>query len=181
MEFEKIVKLIDVVAASGLAEFELEENGSRLYMGTAAASEKKHSGGERNRERNKTAGEYTAQTNGSFDTSEENETEAEQTEKTTGSVKKTQASGEPGVQTALEGETVRAPLVGTFYSAPSEGEEPFVKAGDRVTKGQVLGIIEAMKLMNEIESEYDGVVEAVLVKNEQVVEYGQPLFSVKAD
>ena len=70
-------------------------------------------------------------------------------------------------------------LVGTFYSASSPDAEPFVKEGDTVKKGQVLGIIEAMKLMNEIESEFDGVVEAVLVSNEEVVEYGQPLFRIR--
>lgn len=74
---------------------------------------------------------------------------------------------------------VTSPLVGTFYNASSPDAAPFVQVGDTVKKGQVLGIIEAMKLMNEIESEYDGVVEAVLVNNEEVVEYGQPLFRVK--
>lgn len=73
---------------------------------------------------------------------------------------------------------VVSPLVGTFYNASSPDAEPFVKVGDRVKKGQVLGIIEAMKLMNEIESEFDGVVEAVLVENEGLVEYGQPLFRI---
>lgn len=74
---------------------------------------------------------------------------------------------------------VTSPLVGTFYSSASPEAEAFVKEGDTVKKGQVLGIIEAMKLMNEIESEYDGVVEAVLVNNEDVVEYGQPLFRIR--
>lgn len=74
---------------------------------------------------------------------------------------------------------VTSPLVGTFYAASSPEAEPFVKVGDRVKKGQVLGIIEAMKLMNEIESEFDGVVEAVLVNNEDIVEFGQPLFRIK--
>lgn len=74
---------------------------------------------------------------------------------------------------------VTSPLVGTFYSASSPDAEPLVKVGDTVKKGQVLGIIEAMKLMNEIESEYDGVVEAVLVNNEDVVEFGQPLFRIR--
>ena len=74
---------------------------------------------------------------------------------------------------------VASPLVGTFYNASSPDAAPFVQAGDTVKKGQVLGIIEAMKLMNEIESEYDGIVEAVLVNNEEVVEYGQPLFRIK--
>lgn len=74
---------------------------------------------------------------------------------------------------------VTSPLVGTFYSASSPDAEPLAKVGDTVKKGQVLGIIEAMKLMNEIESEYDGVVEAVLVNNEDVVEFGQPLFRIR--
>ena len=80
---------------------------------------------------------------------------------------------------AAAGNVVASPLVGTFYAAASPDAEPFVKVGDTVKKGQVLGIIEAMKLMNEIESEYDGVVEAVLVKNEDVVEYGQPVFRIR--
>lgn len=74
---------------------------------------------------------------------------------------------------------VSSPLVGTFYDAPSPDSEPFVKVGDPVKKGQVMGIVEAMKLMNEIECEYDGVVEAILVGNEDVVEYGQPLFRIR--
>lgn len=78
------------------------------------------------------------------------------------------------------GDVVTSPLVGTFYQAPSEDAEPFVKVGDKVTKGQVLGIVEAMKLMNEIESEYDGTITEILVKNEQPVEYGQPLFRIEA-
>lgn len=77
-----------------------------------------------------------------------------------------------------QGNIVKSPLVGTFYQAPSPEGEPFVQVGDCVKKGQVLGIVEAMKLMNEIECEYDGVVEAVLVKNEETVEYGQPLFRI---
>ncbi len=81
---------------------------------------------------------------------------------------------------STESETVVfSPLVGTFYRAPSEDAEPFVQVGDPVRKGQVLGIIETMKLMNEIECEKDGVVTAVLAENEQVVEYGQPLFRIR--
>lgn len=74
---------------------------------------------------------------------------------------------------------VTCPLVGTFYASPSPDSEDFVKVGDSVKKGQVIGIVEAMKLMNEIECEFDGIVDAILVKNEEVVEYGQPLFRIR--
>lgn len=77
-----------------------------------------------------------------------------------------------------QGDVVKSPLVGTFYNAQSPDADPFVRVGDTVKKGQVLGIVEAMKLMNEITSEYDGVVKEILVKNEQMVEYGQPLFVI---
>lgn len=79
----------------------------------------------------------------------------------------------------FDGNKVEAPLVGTFYAASSPDKEPFVKKGDMVKKGQVLGVIEAMKLMNEIECEYDGVVVDILVQNGDMVEYGQPLFIIK--
>lgn len=88
----------------------------------------------------------------------------------------TGAAQAPGI---ASDQVVTSPLVGTFYNASSPEAEPFVKVGDAVKKGQVLGIIEAMKLMNEIECEYDGVVEAILVDNEGVVEYGQPLFRIR--
>lgn len=79
----------------------------------------------------------------------------------------------------ISGDEIKAPLVGTFYVAPSEGAEPFVSVGDKVKKGQVIGIVEAMKLMNEVESEYDGTVAAVLVENGEMVEYGQPLMIIQ--
>lgn len=78
----------------------------------------------------------------------------------------------------VTGNEMKSPLVGTFYNAPSPDAEPFVKVGDRVKKGQTLGIIEAMKLMNEIECEYDGVVSEILVDNMDMVEYGQTLFII---
>jgi len=72
--------------------------------------------------------------------------------------------------------TIESPMVGTFYRAPSPDAQPFVREGDRVKKGQVVCIVEAMKLMNEIESKVAGRVMKVLVENAQPVEYGQPLF-----
>ena len=73
---------------------------------------------------------------------------------------------------------IKSPLVGTFYSAPAAGAAPFVKVGDRVKKGQVLGIVEAMKMMNEIESDCDGTIAEICVANESAVEFGQPLFKI---
>ncbi len=73
---------------------------------------------------------------------------------------------------------VKSPMVGVFYAAPSPGSAPFVKVGDKVKKGTVLCIIEAMKLMNEICSEYDGEIVDICVENEQIVEYGQTLFKI---
>ena len=82
---------------------------------------------------------------------------------------------EPAKPAGLE---VKSPMVGTFYSAPEPGAKPYVSPGTRVSKGEVLCIIEAMKIMNEIESEYTGVVKEVLVENAQPVEYGQVLFRI---
>jgi len=76
---------------------------------------------------------------------------------------------------------VRSPIVGTFYAAPSPDAEPFVRVGDRVRVGQVLCIVEAMKLMNEIESDVAGTVLQVYPKNAQPVEYGEPLFAIRPD
>lgn len=74
---------------------------------------------------------------------------------------------------------IKSPLVGTVYMAPAEDEKTFVSVGERVKKGQILAIVEAMKLMNEIESEYDGVVKEICVENESPVEFGQVLFVIE--
>jgi acetyl-CoA carboxylase biotin carboxyl carrier protein len=77
------------------------------------------------------------------------------------------------------GHALKSPMVGTFYRAPSPGAASFVEVGQAVTKGQTLCIIEAMKLLNEIESDISGMVKAILVENGQPVEYGQPLFLIE--
>jgi acetyl-CoA carboxylase biotin carboxyl carrier protein len=82
------------------------------------------------------------------------------------------AEPEPG----QEGHVVKAPMVGTFYRSPSPDAKPFVEVGGAVKEGDTICIIEAMKLMNEIEADASGVVKAILVENGQPVEYGQPLF-----
>ena len=77
------------------------------------------------------------------------------------------------------GSLVTSPLVGTFYAAPSQDLPPYVQVGDKVKKGQVLAIVEAMKLMNEIESDFDGEIAEIYVENGQPVEYGQKLFRIR--
>ncbi len=76
---------------------------------------------------------------------------------------------------ATEGHVVKSPMVGTFYRSPSPGAKPFVEVGDTVKSGDTICIVEAMKLLNEIECDKDGVVKAILVENGQPVEYGEPL------
>ena len=168
MEIKDIVTLIEAVSKNNLTSFVLEENGTKLSL-------------KREKERETvvtavpapgfapvSAAPMMSQPAAAFQVS--GASEASGAETPAGNAE----SGE-----IASGNTVSSPLVGPFSASPSPDAEPFVKTGDRVKKGQVLGIIEAMKLMNEIESEYDGVVEAVLVNNEEVVEYGQPLFRIK--
>ena len=81
-------------------------------------------------------------------------------------------------ENSLNGERVLSPMPGVFYSAQSPDKPPFVNEGDRVVKGQVLCIIESMKIMNEIECEYDGIIKKILVKNSDPVEFNQPLFII---
>ena len=168
MEIKDIVTLIEAVSKNNLTSFVLEENGTKLSL-------------KREKERETvvtavpapgfapvSAAPMMSQPAAAFQVSGASEASGAETPA---------ANAESG--DIASGNTVSSPLVGTFYASPSPDAEPFAKTGDRVKKGQVLGIIEAMKLMNEIESEYDGVVEAVLVNNEEVVEYGQPLFRIK--
>lgn len=91
------------------------------------------------------------------------------------------APASPSVSEGDGGEVaiVKSPIVGTFYRAAEPGAKPFVSAGDTVRKGQVLCIIEAMKLMNEIDSEYDGEITNIYVENGQAVQYGERLFAIK--
>ncbi|QGZ62355.1 acetyl-CoA carboxylase biotin carboxyl carrier protein [Paraburkholderia acidisoli] len=90
----------------------------------------------------------------------------------------TPAAAAAAVPAVPQGHVVTSPMVGTFYRAPSPGADPFVQVGDTVKEGQTLCIIEAMKLLNEIESDTAGVVKEVLVENGQAVEYGQPLYVI---
>ena len=85
----------------------------------------------------------------------------------------------PAEEAEDESVLITAPIVGTFYSSPAPDAPAYVRVGDHVKRGQTVCILEAMKLMNEIESEFDCEIEAILVSNEQKIEYGQPLFRVR--
>jgi acetyl-CoA carboxylase biotin carboxyl carrier protein len=79
---------------------------------------------------------------------------------------------------AAEGEVITSPMVGTFYAAPSPGARPFISVGDEIQEGDIVCIVEAMKMMNEIKSDFSGKVTSVLVENSEPVEFGQALFTV---
>lgn len=76
-------------------------------------------------------------------------------------------------------EYIKSPLIGTFYNSPSPEEEPYIAVGDKVSKNQVIGIVEVMKVMNEVKCNYDGIVENILINNNDTVEYGQSLIKIK--
>ena len=156
MEIKEIIQLIEAVSENALTSFELEQGNTKISIKKKGPKVVQVAGA---------AGSVTGPAE----------------EVVTVLDAQVQPAAEPKKAAADIGsdKVVTSPLVGTFYSASSPDAEPFVKEGDTVKKGQVLGIIEAMKLMNELESEYDGVVEAVLVGNEEVVEYGQPLFRIR--
>lgn len=98
---------------------------------------------------------------------------------TAGDRPESDAAGKEGSEDQGGGHVVKSPIVGTYYEAPNPGAPPFVKVGDHVNAGQVICIVEAMKLMNEIESDAGGKVTKILMKNGQPVEYGQPLFVIQ--
>ena len=85
---------------------------------------------------------------------------------------------QPVQEMKVEGKIVKSPLVGTFYAAPAEDAPAFVTVGDTVKKGQVIAIVEAMKLMNDIECDFDGQIAEIYVDNGDAIEYGQPLFRI---
>ena len=154
MEFENLLTLIKTVSDSELTDFDYEENGTRIRL-----KKKKE----------------TVIVSGKSSDVPVMGLENVQTVENAAAVNtaNTQAdNSEP------EGMIVKSPLVGTFYAAPAEDAAPFVSVGDLVKKGQTLAIVEAMKLMNEIESDFDGKVAEVYVENGQAVEYGQPLFRI---
>lgn len=157
MDIEQMIRLVNTVSASNLTEFSYEESGMTVRLA---------------KKQGKTV---IYQNTGS----------SEQSPLVTAAVSpqisvpsQEMAAAEETVLSA-EGKMITSPLVGVFYAAPAEDADAFVQVGDTIKKGQVLAIVEAMKLMNEIESDYDGTIAEILVENGQPVEYGQPLFRIR--
>ena len=162
METEQLIQLIQAVSASELTQFKYEEKGVKLSLRKGEKRTGYHAG---------TTAEGDMESQISFSgnaTSGKKMTEEEAS----------RLDSQKEVQEEPEGTIVTSPLVGTFYEAPAEGEAPYVKVGDIVQKGQMLAIVEAMKLMNDIESDFAGTVAEIYVANGEAVSYGQPLFRI---
>ena len=158
MDLDQLKQILTLVQEHELAEFEIEQDGLRLFV-------RKHGAPAHHAPAVPTAAQTVA------------------LERTVGSAPPPSAGaaaagGEPA-DTEIELAIVKSPIVGTFYRSPEPGAPSFVEVGSAVKKGQVLCIIEAMKLMNEIESEHDGEVASVYVENGLPVQYGERLFAIK--
>ncbi len=181
MEIENLIKLIETVSASELTGLKYEENGMKLHLTKkegrlqVVAAPGVNVGN--TIDQAMVSGSHTLAGNLSAVNSAANPpASASENAPTADNAADAAVAGISGRMP--EGKIVESPLVGTFYAAPSEDAAPFVAVGDTVKKGQTLAIIEAMKLMNEIESEYDGTVAEILAENGKPVEYGQPLFRI---
>jgi acetyl-CoA carboxylase biotin carboxyl carrier protein len=148
MDLRKLKTLIELVETSGIAELEIQEGEERVRITRAGAP-----------------GPQTVMLHAAPQLAAAAPVAAP-------------APAEPAAPPAPEGHTVKSPMVGTFYRSASPGAKPFVEIGDTVAQGDALCIIEAMKLMNEIESDAAGTVKAILVENGQAVEFGQPMFVI---
>ncbi len=162
MNFKEILELIDKVAASGIAGVEVEQAGTKVRIdGKAARPQVVHS--------------YIPESNDPQLLSSINMTAlpAASSAAPVPTAAQREAESEAGLY------VITSPIVGTFYRSPNPEAEPFVNIGDRVAKGKVICIVEAMKLMNEIECDADGVVARIYPQNGQPVEYGEKLFALR--
>jgi acetyl-CoA carboxylase biotin carboxyl carrier protein len=149
MDLRKLKKLIDLVEESGISELELTEGEEKVRIS-------------RNLTVAPTTFQYAAQPYAPAPAT----------------APSAPAPAVEAAPAAIEGNVVKSPMVGTFYRASSPDAKPFVDVGSTVSAGDTLCIVEAMKLLNEIESDFSGVIKAILVENGQPVEYGEPLFII---
>ena len=150
MDLRKLKKLIDLVEASGIAELEITEGEEKVRIAKSIAG----------------APMMMAHAPQMMHAA------------APAAVPAPPVAAAPAEDAVPEGHIVRSPMVGTFYRAPSPGSKTFAEVGQSVNAGDTLCIIEAMKLLNEIESDQSGVIKAILVENGQPVEYGEPLFVI---
>jgi len=148
MDLRKLKTLIELVETSGIAELEIQEGEERVRITRAGAP-----------------GPQTVMLHAAPQVAAAAPVAAP-------------APAEPAAPAVPEGHTVKSPMVGTFYRSASPGAKPFVEIGDTVQQGDALCIIEAMKLMNEIEADAGGTIKAILVENGQAVEFAQPMFVI---
>jgi acetyl-CoA carboxylase biotin carboxyl carrier protein len=149
MDLRKLKTLIELVETSGIAELEIQEGEERVRITRAGAQ-------------NHQAVMF----------------HAPQPMQMAPAPAPAPVAAEPAAPAAPEGHVVKSPMVGTFYRSSSPGAKPFVEVGDTIQQGDALCIIEAMKLMNEIEADASGTIKAILAENGQAVEYGQSLFVI---
>lgn len=162
-ELKEIQQLIDLLTEREVAEFEMEKDGMRIRILRQAPAG--------------AAPVPVSPANSSGDSARQS---AEPAAAPAPVATQDPAAPEPQPEPSSENvHVLKSPIVGTFFAAPSPDASPFVNVGDRVHVGQVLCIVEAMKLMNEIESEFAGEISRIHVENGQPVEYGQPLFTIK--
>ena len=155
MEFEQILRLVETVSASGLTGIDSEEGNLKIHL-VKKPPEILQTGEKVNL---LSGEEVSEEIKSCSDISRKTETETS--------------------DTASEGTPMVSPIVGVFYAAPGPEAEPFVRVGDRVEVGQVIGIVEAMKLMNEIQSDVSGIVTKICVEDGEGVEYGQSLMYIQ--
>ncbi|MGH9376820.1 MAG: acetyl-CoA carboxylase biotin carboxyl carrier protein [Terriglobia bacterium] len=154
---EEIRAILDLLAERGVSEFEMEKNGLRVRVKRGSGSE----------------ASQLATSTAALD-----KPRPEPKPRKEPPIAPSGAAPAAAAEKVEDLHVVKSPIVGTFYAAPKPGAQPYVKAGDAVRKGQVLCVIEAMKLMNEIEADADGEVAKTFVENGQPVEYGQSLFGL---
>ncbi len=165
MEYNHLLELIKTVSESNVSGFQYEEGGVKLVITTGG---------------NSLPGAGVVSSTPANAVVMEEPVKVVQCLVEEGAFTGAEQTVQPNVSQVKEavGNIVKSPLVGTFYAAPAEDAAPFVAVGDVVKKGQTLAIVEAMKLMNDIEAEYDGRILEVYVENGDSVEYGQPLFAI---
>ena len=159
MNFKEILELIDKVADSGISSIEIEQAGTKVKV--------------EGKKETPQIVTYAHEAKTEVAPAPPAMTVAEKAAEKAAAAKAEEEAAEAGLH------IITSPIVGTFYRSPNPEAEPFVSVGDKVSKGKVLCIIEAMKLMNEIESDVDGVIANIYPQNGQPIEYGEKLFAVR--